>query len=159
MRLGVLLENEALIDMAELMLPGLSTRKSILTEVFETIKLLWAGSSEPSSGSAEVKSQSSSADVPLVGCCGLAVSWLCGTAVFGDAKSNKDGDGAGAGFWDGCEDGSGDAVREAADDSPAKGSVEGCGGFGACCAWSRVGGAGVLDRDEGMELVTNLKGS
>lgn len=67
-RLGVLLENEALIDIAEFILPGLSTRKSILTEVFETVKLLWAGSSEPSSGSAEVKSQSSSADVPFVAC-------------------------------------------------------------------------------------------
>lgn len=98
MRLEVLLENEALIDMAELVLPGLSTRKSILTEVFETIKLLWAGSSELSSGSAEVKSQSSSADVPLVVCCGFAAGWLCGTAVFGVAKSNKDEDCAGAGF-------------------------------------------------------------
>ena len=65
MRLGVLLENEALIDMAESVVSALSTRKSILTEVFETVKLLWAGSSEPSSGSAEVKSQSSSAEVPL----------------------------------------------------------------------------------------------
>ena len=68
MRLGVLLENEAFIDMAELVLSVLSTRKSTLTEVFETVKLLWAGSSEPSSGRAEVKSQSSSADVPLVSC-------------------------------------------------------------------------------------------
>lgn len=40
MRLGVLLENEAFIDMAELVLSVLSTRKSTLTEVFETVKLL-----------------------------------------------------------------------------------------------------------------------
>ena len=63
----MLLENKALIDMAESVVSGLSTRKSILTEVSETVKLLCAGSS-PSSGSAEVKFQSSSADEPLVTC-------------------------------------------------------------------------------------------
>ena len=68
MRLDVLLEKKALIDIAESTASALSTRKSILTEVFETINSLWAGSSEPSSGSAEVKSQSSSAEVPLVAC-------------------------------------------------------------------------------------------
>ena len=40
MGLGVLLENNALTDIAESVLSGLSTRKSILTEVFETVKLL-----------------------------------------------------------------------------------------------------------------------
>ena len=68
MRLGVLLENEAFIDIEESELSSLSTRKSILTEVFETIKLFCVGSSEPSSGSAEVKFQSSSAGAPLVTC-------------------------------------------------------------------------------------------
>ena len=68
-RLGVLLENEALIDMVgSVVVSGLSTRNSILTEVLETVKLLWDGSSEPSSGSAEVKSQSSSAEMPLGAC-------------------------------------------------------------------------------------------
>lgn len=67
MRLGVLLEKKALIDIAESVLSGLSTRKSIFTEVFETVRLLRVGNST-SSGSAEVKSQSSSAKVPLVAC-------------------------------------------------------------------------------------------
>ena len=40
MRLGVLLENEALIDTGESVPSSLSTRNSILTEVFETVKLL-----------------------------------------------------------------------------------------------------------------------
>ena len=41
MRLGVLLENEALIDMVEsVVVSGLSTRNSILTEVLETVKIL-----------------------------------------------------------------------------------------------------------------------
>lgn len=73
-----------------------------------------------------------------------------------------DADDGGANFCDECEGGSGDAVREAADDKAAKGSAEGCEdcrGFAACCVWRRLGGAGVLDRDEGLELVTNLKGS
>ena len=67
-RLAVLLENKALIDMAESVFTGLSTRKSIFTEVFETVRLLFDGSSEPSSGSADAKSQSSSTDAPFVGC-------------------------------------------------------------------------------------------
>lgn len=38
MRLGVLLENEALIETEESVAMALSTPKSILTELFETVK-------------------------------------------------------------------------------------------------------------------------
>ena len=50
-------------------------------------------------------------------------------------------------------------MREAADDKAAKGSVEGCEDLLACCAWKTVGIAGVVDRDEGRELVMDLNGS
>ena len=65
-RLGVLLEKEARIDTSESLLPGLDTWKAILTDVFETIRSLAGGREVVSSGKAEAKFQSSSADVPLL---------------------------------------------------------------------------------------------
>lgn len=64
-RLGVLLEKEARIDTSESLMPDLDTWKAILIDVFETIRSLAGGREVVSSGKAEEKFQSSSADAPL----------------------------------------------------------------------------------------------
>ena len=65
-KLSVLLEKRASIPIVEPFLSGLDTSKEMLTPVFDTSKSLVIGKLALSSGSAEVKSQSSSADVPLL---------------------------------------------------------------------------------------------
>jgi hypothetical protein len=65
-KLLVLLENEALIDTKLSVLAVLDTWKAILTDVFETVNSLDDGRLEESSGRAEAKFQSSSADAPLL---------------------------------------------------------------------------------------------
>lgn len=62
----VLLEKYAWIAIIESLLTSLDNLKEMLTEVFDTIKSLVLGKVPVSSGSAEVKSQSSSADAPLL---------------------------------------------------------------------------------------------
>lgn len=62
----VLLEKCARIPITELLLTGLDNLKEMLTEVFDTVNSLVLGKVPLLSGSAEVKSQSSSADAPLL---------------------------------------------------------------------------------------------
>ena len=64
--LFVLLEKEALMETTLSVLAVLDALKTILTDVFETINSLRDGRLEGSSGRAEVKFQSSSADAPLL---------------------------------------------------------------------------------------------
>lgn len=64
--LSVLLENCASILIMELWLSGLEIAKEMLTPVFDTSKSLVLGNLALSSGRAEVKSQSSSVDAPLL---------------------------------------------------------------------------------------------
>lgn len=62
----VLLEKYARIPITATPFAGLDNLKEMLTEVFDTISSLVLGKVPSSSGSAEVKSQSSSADAPLL---------------------------------------------------------------------------------------------
>lgn len=133
----------------ELLPLGLESWKEMVTKDLDTIKLLEAGRLAFSSGRAEVKSQSSSTDAPLV-CCGVLLLSL-GDFDFSmdDAKSNIEGvveDGFG-----GCVRGKGKGCRGAGADKMAKGSDGGCvalEGFEFCCDWSNDG-AGVADCEEG----------
>lgn len=63
---------------AEPLLSGLETLNKMVTKVFDTIRSFEAGRFVELSGSAEVKFQSSSVDVPLLGC--WALDW--GSGVF-----------------------------------------------------------------------------
>lgn len=62
----VLLEKCATIPITESLLTGLDNLNDMLTEVFDTVNSLVLGKVPLLSGSAEVKSQSSSADAPLL---------------------------------------------------------------------------------------------
>lgn len=62
----VLLEKCATIPITESLLIGLDNVKEMLTEVFDTVSSLVPGNVPLSSGSAEVKSQSSSVAAPLL---------------------------------------------------------------------------------------------
>lgn len=96
-RFEVLLEKLARMATAESPLSALCTTNAMVTEVLETTRLLEVWRLDPSSGSAEVKFQSSSADAPLLAGCESGTGWLGATEGFWDANSNKEGGGEGTG--------------------------------------------------------------
>lgn len=83
----VLLDKEALIETILSVLAVLDAWKDILTAVFETVNSLKDGRFEESSGKAEAKFQSSSADVPLLACCDCDTG--CGCDTVGCAKLRR----------------------------------------------------------------------
>lgn len=150
----VLLEMCTRIAISESLFLGRDSWKEIAIAVFDTTRWFELGRIEFSSGSAEVKSQSSSIDGPLLSWEGLG--WGVGgfNGWLEREKSNIDPGGTETGRFDcwGLE--KGDACRRGGEARMEKGSDE----FGReefCGCWIE----GVDDRDVGYELVRDAKGS
>ena len=122
-KLSVLFEKDAKILTTEPLLSGLESLKQIVTEVFDTVNSFEVGRFVESSGSAEVKFQSSSFDAPLL--CGVSDWELGDFGGWADVPKLKIEDGADDGRFCGLEKGA--DCCGAGDDKMAKGSDEGCG--------------------------------
>lgn len=153
---GDLLENLATTSMIASSVFRLETSKTISTSLDDTTRLVALG--RLSSGRAELKSQSSSADAPFA-CWAAEIDELAAALCWGidAAKSNIEVDAAG--FCEGWLNG--DPCLGTLEEEPraAKGS-EGCerpGRVGACC--SNTEGAGVVDCDIGRRLLKDAKAS
>lgn len=112
--------------MTESLSAGLDTAKEMVTAVLETRRRLMVGREVVSSGSAELKFQSSSVEVPLA-------CWGGGCGADGE-KLNSEVAGGVSGCWGFCWVGKGEAVREVGLEREAKGSDGVCGGrIVVCC--------------------------
>lgn len=156
MGFGDLLENLAITSMIASSVFRLETSKTISTSLDETTRLIALG--KLSSGRAELKSQSSSADAPFV--CWLAeVDELVAGFCWGIVAAKSNIEVVGAGF---CEDWvNGDPCLGVLEEEPraAKGS-EDCGREGRVGgACSNIDGAGVVECDVGRGLLKDAKAS
>ena len=146
----VLLEKYAVMATVSLVWPILVALKTMLTDVFETMSS-FEGGRRLSSGNAEAKSQSSSAETLFAG---LPVAGA--TSVVDDDMSKSEEDGVVGMFWV-C--GGIDFCWVVVEGIEAKGSEGGCGDRGKLGAWKAVIPLGVDVPEGGCEDVKVLNAS